>query len=170
MTISRAQDAFLVFGNMHLFQPGSRRPSAYVANALFADPDNELDGVDVELLRPSPDLSDGVLIADLQSHREVLAEALATAKSLVVIASPFLTSSALAADGLEDKIKSARRRGVLVRVVTDVQLNYSRRADFEKSKRLLHASGADVRIAATQGVHSKLLLVDRSWLVVGSFN
>lgn len=170
VTISRAQDAFLVFGNMHLFQPGSRRPSAYVANALFADPDNELDGVDVELLRPSPDLSDGVLIADLESHREVLAEALATAKSLVVIASPFLTSSALAADGLEDKIKSARRRGVLVRVVTDVQLNYSRRADFEKSKRLLHASGADVRIAATQGVHSKLLLVDRSWLVVGSFN
>jgi hypothetical protein len=172
VTVSRAQDSFLVFGNMGLFQPGSRRLSSFVARALFADPENELDGVKPELLCPALDLSDGQLIADLPQHQAALAEALRTAKSQVVIVSPFLASSALEIDGLEQKIKGARLGNrVTVRVITDEQLNYGRRrTDFDKCVASLRDWGADVRFATSQGVHSKLLLVDRSWLVVGSFN
>lgn len=57
-----------------------------------------------------------------------------------------------------------------MRVVTDDRLNGSRRTDFEKCVKLLREAGAEIRIATTEAVHSKLLLVDRSWLVVGSFN
>ena len=31
-------------------------------------------------------------------------------------------------------------------------------------------AGAEVQTAQSRGVHSKLILVDHSWLVVGSFN
>lgn len=105
VTVSRAQDAFLVFGNMNLFQPGLVRPSSFVANALFADPDNELEGIEPHLLCPSLNLSDGVLIADLPQHQAVLAEALATARSHVVIVSPFLASDALKIDDVRTRSK-----------------------------------------------------------------
>ncbi|HRD35039.1 MAG TPA: phospholipase D-like domain-containing protein [Rhodocyclaceae bacterium] len=83
--------------------------------------------------------------------------------------SPFLTETVIAADDVEAEIQATVRRGVQVRIVSDPQLNKDQAA-FERCVRRLENAGAQVRRAATQGVHSKMLLVDRSWLVVGSFN
>jgi len=170
VAISRAQDAFLVFGNMHLFQPVGQHPSAVIGRMLFGDGgSNQISGVDPVLLVPGQDMGPGRLIADVEGHRAVLRDALETARQHLVIVSPFLTEAAIAADGIDAGIRAAVGRGVQVRIVSDPQLS-SDRVAFERCVRRLENAGARVRRATTQGVHSKMLLVDRSWLVVGSFN
>jgi hypothetical protein len=59
---------------------------------------------------------------------------------------------------------------VKVKVVSDEALNESRSTIFLDCVAALNRAGAEVQIAQSRGVHSKLILVDRSWLVVGSFN
>jgi hypothetical protein len=169
VAISRAQDAFLVFGNMHLFQPDGQHPCAVIGRMLFGDGGNEISGVDPVLLVPGQDMGPGRLIANLEDHRSVLKDALETAQRRLVIVSPFLTEAVIATDDIEAEIQATVRRGVQVRIVSDPQLNRDQAA-FERCVRRLENAGAQVRRATTQGVHSKMLLVDRSWLVVGSFN
>lgn len=169
VAISRAQDAFMVFGNMHLFHSVGQHPCAVIGKMLFGDGSNEISGVDPVLLVPGQDMEDGRLIADLEGHRAVLRDALETARRHLVIVSPFLAEAVIAADDIEMEIRAAVRRGVRIRVVSDPQLNKDQAA-FERCVRRLENAGAQVHRASTQGVHSKMLLVDRSWLVVGSFN
>ncbi len=167
VAISRAQDAFLVFGNMHLFRPEGGHPCAVVGRMLF-DHGREIQGVDADLLVPARMPERGRLVSDLQGHRALLQEALTTARRTLVIVSPFLTQDAIITDGIEAGIKAATARGVKVRVVTDPSL--AREHELAVCSRRLTAAGAQVRLARTQGVHSKLLLVDRSWFAIGSFN
>ncbi|MGO1073846.1 AAA domain-containing protein [Lysobacter sp. CA199] len=169
VAISRAQDAFMVFGNMHLFHPKGDHPCAVIGRMLFKHGE-EITDVDTELLLPGSDSLSGQLCRSLEEHRAVLQEAMATAQKTLVIVSPFLTESALTADNIEHGIRAATNRGVKVRVLSDEQLNDAKRDEFARCINRLEKAGAVVRLAVTQGVHSKMLLVDRSWLVVGSFN
>lgn len=168
VAISRAQDAFMVFGNMHLFQPTGSHPCAVIGQMLFGR-GSEITGVPAELLVPGSDLPPGRLITTLEGHRDVLREAMASAQRSLIIVSPFLTESAIDMDQIEVGLNAAAQRGVIVRVVSDEQLNNDKAA-FRRCLGRLKNAGATVRLAATKGVHSKMLLVDRSWLVVGSFN
>lgn len=168
VAISRAEDAFLIFGNMELFHPAGKHPCAVVGRMLFNGGSEVLD-VPPELLVEGFSLADGRLIRTLADHREVLQEAMQSARSTLVIVSPFLTEGAISSDGVEQAIAAAVKRGVKVRVVTDEQFASNRDVYRRCVKRLCDA-GAVVRPARQRGVHSKMLLVDRSWLVVGSFN
>ena len=158
----------MVFGNMHLFQPNGSHPCAVVGQMLFGR-GSEITGVPAELLVPGSDLPPGRLITTLEGHRDVLREAMASAQRSLIIVSPFLTESAIDMDRIEAGLSAAAKRGVIIRVVSDEQLNKDKVA-FRRCVDRLNTAGANVRLAATQGVHSKMLLVDRSWLVVGSFN
>lgn len=169
VAISRAQDAFMVFGNMHLFHPAGEHPCAVIGRMLFKHGE-EIAGVDTKLLLPGSDSLAGQLCRTLDEHRAVLQEALATAQKTLVIVSPFLTEFALVADNIEQGIRAATNRGVKVRVLSDAQLNERKKDEFLRCVERLKTAGAVVGLAVTQGVHSKMLLVDRSWLVVGSFN
>ncbi|WP_394538190.1 AAA domain-containing protein [Lysobacter enzymogenes] len=169
VAISRAQDAFMVFGNMHLFHPDGTHPCAVVGKMLFGD-GAEIADVPAELLVPGSDRPAGSLCRTLEEHRAVLGEAMATARSALVVVSPFLSEAALDADGIEAGIRAAVDRGVKVAVLSDAQLNQHKRSEFERCTARLQRAGARVGLAVSQGVHSKMLLVDRSWLVVGSFN
>lgn len=170
VAISRAQDAFLVMGNMHLFNPAGSHPSAVIGRMLFGDGSNEVPDVPAKLLVPGYDMRAGVLISDLDGHREALREALEAARGRVVIVSPFLTSAAIAADDVAVRISRAAARGVRVRVISDTGLNEKKRHEFQQCVKVLENAGAVVSLVQSQGVHSKMVLVDRSWLVVGSFN
>lgn len=170
VAISRAQDAFLVVGNMHLFNPSGGHPSAVIGRMLFGDGSNEIPDVPVNLLLPGHDMASGTLIANLESHRAALREALETARNYVVIVSPFLAGAAIEADGIAGQIERAVARGVFVRVVSDLGLNRSKQGEYQQCVKTLEAAGARVSNVQSQGVHSKMILVDRSWLVVGSFN
>lgn len=169
VAISRAQDAFLVFGNMHLFRPHGQHPAAIVGRFLFTGGDNELKDVPVDLLVPGHDVPPGQLIRNLDAHRAVLTEALSAARFRLVIVSPFLTSDAIRADTIGDKIRHATAKGVRVTVMSDPSFAKSK-GEFDRCGEILKAAGAVVHNADGPGVHSKLILVDDSWLVVGSFN
>ncbi len=170
VAISRAQDAFLIFGNMHLFQPTGSHPSAIVGKMLIRGGDNEISDVPAELLAPGFDMSPAALIRDLEAHRAVLDEAFKTARTRLVIVSPFLATSALESDRILDKVSETTQRGVSVTVVSDPGLNQRDAVEYQRCLDRLEAAGARIRIARSQGVHSKLILVDYAWLVVGSFN
>lgn len=170
VAISRAQDAFLIFGNMHLFQPNGSHPSAIVGKMLFSGGNNEISDVPVDLLVPGFDMSPAALIRDLEAHRAVLSEAFETARTRLVIVSPFLTVAALEADQILDKVAKATRRGVSITVVSDPGLNQRAATEYQQCLDRLVAAGAKIRVAQSQGVHSKLILVDYAWLVIGSFN
>ncbi len=169
VAISRAQDAFLIFGNMHLFRPQGSHPSAVVGEFLFTGGQNELQGIPVELLLPGDGLPPGRLIRDLASHRAALAEALSAARFRLVIVSPFLTSAAIAADGIAQKIRHAREKGVRVTIMSDKIFNQDK-VQFDACTRVLEEAGASIRMGDGPSIHSKLVLVDNSWLIVGSFN
>jgi hypothetical protein len=115
VAISRAQDVFLIFGNMHLFQPNGSHPSAVVGGFLFQGGDNEIKDVPTQLLVPGYDMTPGQLIRDLAGHRAALDEAFKTARSRIVIVSPFLKRAAIEADQVLNKIRSACAREVQVR-------------------------------------------------------
>lgn len=175
VAISRAQDAFLVFGNMHLFRPNGSHPAAIVGRFLFTGGDNELTDVPVELLVPGRDLPPGRLIRDLPGHRAVLADAFAQARFRLVIVSPFLRRNALTADDIAERIGRAVAKGVRVTIISDRSFvdslaKASEAAEFDACNRLMATAGAVVNMGDGPGVHSKLILVDNSWLVVGSFN
>ncbi|GAB6456971.1 hypothetical protein bcgnr5380_58010 [Bacillus cereus] len=168
VAISRAQDAFLVFGNMRVFQPQGANPCAVVGKMLFASGE-EITGVPARLLTPLKGIHETRLYSSLPEHQDVLKEAIRTAKRTLVIVSPFVKESAMHADDVCAEISKAVARNVKVRVVSDAGLN-KEDDNFHRCVAALEQAGAGVRLAEKQGVHSKVLLVDRSWLVVGSFN
>lgn len=171
VAISRAQDAFLVFGNMDLFRPRGTHPAAIVGRSLFHHGgDNELKDLPTSVLVPVIDLKETRLIRELEAHRQVLAEAFETARFRLVVVSPFLSRAAIEADGLLERVRNARQRNVRVKVVSDQALNEGPYTTFPECVAALNRAGAEVQIAQSRGVHSKLILVDHSWLVVGSFN
>jgi AAA domain/PLD-like domain len=169
VAISRAQDAFFIIGNMHLFRPIGNHPGAVIGRMLFSDGSNELTDVDTQLLCPGVDMTPGSLIRSLDGHRATLREAFTSARSRIIVVSPFITAAALRADSILNQVQDAVRRGVRVSVVSDPALN-EKRNDYGNCLRDLESAGAKIRLTTSQGVHSKMLLVDRAWLAVGSFN
>lgn len=177
VAISRAQDSFLVFGNMALFEPAppmmSRRPSSVLARHLF-------DGAGVELVvktrRTRSTQPRGATIrrlGTLAEHRRTLVDALSKARMRVVIVSPYLSSMAIQADRIDTLIAAAVQRGVTVTVFTDSQLDVDRRtgrlkSHAEAARQQLRACGADLRIV--RRIHNKTLCADESTIVMGSFN
>jgi|GEM_PF-2527032 len=112
----------------------------------------------------------GGVINSLEEHRKLLRKALGTAKSRVVIASPYLSMNAIAADSVETQIYEAAKRGVTVKVICNPSLGESSSGGasaFRKCVAFLRRSGAEVYHSKE---HSKFIFVDNTWLVIGSFN
>jgi len=72
VAISRAQDAFLVFGNTHLFQPVGQYPCAVIGRMLFGDGGNEISGVDPVLCSVGARAGHGARTPDCQPRRSSL--------------------------------------------------------------------------------------------------
>jgi hypothetical protein len=173
VTVSRARDSFIVFGDMAIFDPGApERPSGLLARYLFADEVNEI--VDVRPPRrlisthPQPPRE----VAGLEAHQAELRCCLARAEHAVWITSPFVSADAITADGVDVQIQQAVERGVVVTCYIDARLNCDshgvERPAATRGKELLHAAGATVRIA--RNIHNKTLCVDHWLISEGSFN
>jgi hypothetical protein len=105
---SRAEDAFVVIGDMGMFDEAcGQNPSAVLARHLFADPGNELSDVLPALAVTIPDIVER--IEGTERHRELLGEAFGKATHRLLISSPFLTKSAIEEDDVTSLIRAARK-------------------------------------------------------------
>ncbi len=173
VAISRAQDAFLVFGNMNLFNPVGKNPSAILGRHLFRDERNELKGIPLEWLVPAYNPYFTEQISDLDGHRKTLRSAFKNAQHRLIIVSPYLTRDAIEQDDIQALIQEACTRGVSVVVISSLELcrvDPKKVATFNECVRLLEQAGAKFRNTQVRSVHAKMLLVDDAWLAVGSFN
>ena len=169
VAVSRARDSFLAFGDMRIFRVGGSTPSALLAEHLFASPDNEI--VNVESAQHFFGLGEEVRrISGLDDHRRVLDSALATSRERVLIVSPYLTRKAVEADEVMEKVRAATARGVEVRIAWCPGLNQNpgRAKTAHQAVDLLKNAGAVVH--GLGQIHSKTLVVDKRWIVEGSFN
>lgn len=171
VAVSRAQDSFLVFGDMRIFDPSSNKPSGILARYLFASEEQEIQNVEMPLYFKTRLASPVEHIHDLDGHRTMLARCIRTANREVHIVSPFLSSNALIDDDLQVICEEAIQRGIKIVVYTDEALNQRHGLlfpHFIRAKEMLSEWG--VNVVRTKRVHSKALWVDQDMLIEGSFN
>lgn len=174
VTVSRAKDHFLVFGNVELFSGLPSQPSGLLGQRLFSAPENEIFDVAPAVPTNLP-ISSITLLSTLEEHRHELLNALKHAKQVVCIVSPYITKAALQADRIYGAIAAATARGAQTIIAVDEGSNMRRETEFLECVRLLQASGAKVCVAkkGSNGyarLHSKLLWVDNRLFITGSFN
>lgn len=172
VAVTRAQDSFLVFGEMSIFRLEGDSPSSTLARYLLSGPENELTNIEPPPL-PDADARDVSHLTTLGSHREALVRALRSAKNYVLIVSPTISAYAIEADRLEQEIEDARKRGVKVIVYTDENLDFSQeekqlRKPASDGRAMIVRAGADLFVA--DRIHLKSLAVDDYEIIDGSFN
>jgi hypothetical protein len=171
VAVSRAQDAFVVIGDMALFDEHPDAgciPSAVLARHLRRHEDSELRDVIPGLAAAHPHLR-FERIEGLAAHRAVLAEAFGCAQRRILLASPFLSAAAIEADQVLTMVADAAVRGVEVVIYTGLSLGSDVAGrGAEALQRRLVTAGA--RVHVTTRVHSKTLAVDEGLAVEGSFN
>lgn len=111
-------------------------------------------------------------ITSLEEHRNLLRMVLETAKSRVLIVSPFISSYAISQDNVAGLVKRATGRGVTVDVYTDDALNLDAVGDLKQAAKdgvsALLRAGA--RVIIVHGIHNKTLAKDDDLIAEGSFN
>ena len=168
VAVSRAKDAFLVFGSMELFRR-TDRATGILGKHLFSDVANELPplkGYKPQYIDHARTLQ---VVNSLSGHREILRQVFERAQREILIVSPFIADRALQADGIPLLIQTAVARGVRVKIVADVGLNRNVVA-LRKNITTLKSAGAHVFLAKSRGIHSKVLCRDSDLIVSGSFN
>lgn len=172
VSVSRARDSFLVFGDMGIFNPILKTPSGILAKYLFREASNELTNIPVP---PIAGFKNEQIerLTTLGDHQRVLQEAFLEAREEVMIVSPTISSHAIDADNIPDLIRQACARGVKVSIFIDRNLNTDSTTNKFKEPAangctLVENAGAELTIV--QGIHNKTLAIDNSILVEGSFN
>jgi len=176
VTLSRAQDSFLVFGNMAQFNPSSATPSGLLARKLFAHENNEIVDIDLAMHQilgtTEAELINNTevdFINNLESHRNVLQECIQKATKKVLIISPYISINAVNRDNLKGLISSAVNRGTKVSIITaDSSLDEKMLPNTEEGRKVLKEAGANLNIH--QRIHDKVICLDDHTIVIGSFN
>jgi AAA domain/PLD-like domain len=168
VAVSRAKNAFVVIGDMGLFDEACERaPSGVLARHLFAEPGNELLDVLPAVAVTIPDLVER--IEGTERHRELLVEAFDKATRRLLISSPFLTRSAIEDDEVTSLIRAARKRNVAVDIYTGLKGSNDHNAAFLDAAIVLLVN-AGARVWRTNRVHAKTLACDEMLVIEGSFN
>lgn len=111
-------------------------------------------------------------ITTLAEHRRLLTRVFETAQERVIVVSPFISSSAIKADGVHSLVRSATRRGVDVSVYTDDMLNKDVNGNIKTAaqKGMAHLLAAGARVNIVEGFHNKTIAKDNDMIAEGSFN
>jgi len=169
VAVSRAKDSFIVFGKMSIFNPNSETPSGKLAQFLFASPQNGIDSVNVRRqVLPEDSIT---RLSSLDEHRNILFEALTSARNRVVIVSPTISVVAIKQDQIDRYISEACSRGIDVTIYTDIQMDLRDGELQERAvegRELLQRTGA--KLVLVDRIHNKSLVIDDHTLVEGSFN
>lgn len=173
VAVSRAKDAFLVFGDMDTLAsapPGS--PRSVLARFLSRDRANEM----VFEVPSRPDLSREARtlesLRDAAEHDAFLLKEFASAQRRLCVVSPWINIATMKQVGFTEAIVTARARGVEVEIYADSHLTRDRSRPgqdmFAEAREILTGLGATLH--AVQQLHSKLVWADDALLAVGSFN
>ena len=177
VAVSRAKDSFIVFGDMDVISAANRgKPRHLLARYLFDSEANEL----VFPLDKRPDLlrvcGSPKLINNAEQHDEYISQVLQTAESQVDMVSPWISVSRLQETGLYAEMVAASQRGVVVNLYTDYHFNTTTMNQYDESKaaKLQHScerlNSDGINVFVVNGVHSKLVMTDKCFMSVGSFN
>jgi hypothetical protein len=165
VAVTRAKTSLYVIGHRSLW----RQQSSYFDRASEFLPTVEMP----DFVAAVPDPERIERIDTLQRHLSVLRNALGSAKTRVVISSPYLSDRTLRDRrcNVIDLIKRAMGRSVNVLIYIDRPLNTQKPEQekrFDRAKAALTGAGADVILVG--GVHAKTLCVDNREITEGSFN
>ncbi|MEO1084976.1 MAG: AAA domain-containing protein, partial [Acidobacteriota bacterium] len=165
VAVSRARDAFLVFGDLAVFDPDVGRPSGVLAQHLFEHPGQELrDALPVPELRSADTLR---VVEGVEAHRTVLREAVASARRRVLVVSPALDSRTLDALDLGPLIERGAARGVRC-VIAHSPVASADPDDTDACVERLRGAGA--RVIALGRYPARILTVDKDAYIAGTFD
>jgi hypothetical protein len=173
VTVSRAKDSCLVFGDMDVMaaaQSGS--PRSILADFLFASEANALEFA----AEPRTDLDQGSgqlqMLRDAAGHDAFLLDALSAGGRRYTIVSPWVIASTMERVGLIAAFEAAIRRGAEIDVFADPLLNLGPAAggltQMEAVEKLFARIG--VRLHKLPKLHSKIVAIDDDLLCIGSYN
>jgi len=177
VAVSRAKDSFIVFGDMDVISGASYgKPRNILAQYLFKSASNEL----IFSLNKRPDLLDICttprLINNAIEHDRYLKQLLDETVSEISLVSPWVSLSKLKKTGIYEKMVSAVNRGVKVHLYSDMHFNTTTMNQHSEEKYItfkeccnqLESDGISVFVV--NRVHSKLVMSDNKYLIVGSYN
>ncbi len=173
VTVSRAQDSFLVFGDMDVFSLAAKgTPRAALAKRLFSPKGSALEFA----AQPRPDLQASnrpfMALRDAAEHDRFLIDVLASSAREFTIVSPWVIASTMRRAGLLEAFKKATARGAEINVFVDPLLNQSGNdggaTQLDTARAALVAVG--VRMHEVRQLHSKIVIVDANQLCIGSYN
>ncbi|CAN7610577.1 AAA domain-containing protein [Devosia sp. LjRoot3] len=172
VTVSRAKDSFLLFGDMDLLASAALgSPRALLSNFLDR-PGRELE------FQPPPRLdlqaSQGQLqsLRDAAEHDAFLLGVLSSEARRYLIVSPWIKLRTMERTGILAALRAAVDRGALIDIYADPLLNSGLMPNGDKQ--IDEAANALKQIGVTlqrlEKLHSKIVAVDDNLLCVGSFN
>jgi hypothetical protein len=178
VTVSRARDSFLIFGDMDVFELIDKvQPRGLLGAYLFRDPGNALRfeyRPREDLLSPRTNLR---VLRDAPEHDDFLLKVLLNVRREFGIVSPWLFLHRIEQIGALNGMISAIQRGVNVNVYTDLELNTndgSKQRRAEQRNMLLSALESlrnhGIKTFLVKRVHSKVVVADDNVFCVGSFN
>ncbi|ALR03774.1 AAA family ATPase [Xylella fastidiosa] len=175
VAVSRAQNTFLVFGDMDVFTAASKsRPRGLLAHYLFKDPSNALcfqPLVRKDLQQVSTAVE---VLQDAAEHDAFLLQALNKVQREIHIVSPWIIERRIQDIGAFKAMQEAVERQVQVTVYTDQDLNTDDKKDAKKIDKVLQAAralrGVGIEVHFVDRVHSKMVIGDDEVFCVGSFN
>ncbi|MEO1680577.1 MAG: AAA domain-containing protein [Pseudomonadota bacterium] len=173
VTVSRAKDSCLVFGDMDVLTtaaPGS--PRSMLGDFLFSSTDNALE-FETE---PRSDLQDDSgelqMLRDAVEHDAFLIDALAGNGRRYSIVSPWIIARTMENVGFLTAFEKAIRRGASVDVFSDPLLNANVASDGQTQMSLAKdaLTKIGVRLHKVPRLHSKIVAIDDDLLAIGSYN
>jgi hypothetical protein len=173
VTVSRAKDSCLVFGDMDVMaaaQTGS--PRSILSDFLFASEANGLEFT----VEPRTDLEQGSgqlqMLRDAAGHDAFLLDALSAGGRRFTIVSPWVIAGTMERVGLIKAFEAAIRRGAEIDVFADPLLNLGPAAggltQMEAVEKVFAKIG--VRLHKLPKLHSKIVAIDDDLLCIGSYN
>ncbi|MBP0481371.1 AAA domain-containing protein [Sagittula salina] len=172
VTVSRAKDSCLVFGDMDVLATArSGSPRALLSEFLAAR-GKALDFA----MEPREDLTRGEakieMLQHAAEHDVFLLDALRGEGRRYMIISPWVVAGTIERTGLLDAMATARQRGANIEVFSDPLLNTGPAAGGLSQMDAVERRLAELGVAMHRvpKLHSKIVTVDKDLLCAGSFN
>ncbi|MDO9415498.1 AAA domain-containing protein [Pararhizobium sp.] len=172
VTVSRAKDSFLLFGDMDVLVnavPGSPRA---LLSSFLDQPGQELD------FQPAPraDLQASKgrmqMLRNAAEHDSFLLNVLSAVAQRYLIVSPWIKLRTMERTGILQAVELAAARGAKIDIYADPLLNANLTlggtSQIDEAARALEQIG--VTLHRIEKLHSKIVAVDDNLLCVGSFN